>query len=517
MRPIVPFRRLAPAAIAAAALLGASAVTPAVAAPARTAGAAARPHGWPVVKLYAPQLSEKVAVFGGKNSFSFIDPSIYVETLGSALQFNVQRKTLTSPRTITQVIRYGGTVQRRTLGRWATNGWKGLRRFVKLTIKTAGGKVIASRTMTFCPDSYGPQRTNPLSAAKSPYPYSCTYNTPFLLSGVWGIARGWGVDPMTSGFFFSPFTAKLQAGHNYWATMTITPRWRAVLRIAPQDAKATVKIEAVTPQQCNPCVYRAPARHAAPASLARQFHETAASMQRVPQMTNPPQSVLPDLMPLPSANINVANIRQTPRTKANSQLTFGATVAVLGNGPLDVEGFSTHHSSVMPAYQYYFRGNQVVGRTRAGTMGFDNKPGHNHWHFEQFAQYRLLTKNKKLVVRSQKVGFCIAPTDGVDLLLPHATWQLNNLGFGGGACGSPGALWVQEHMPVGWGDTYYQYVAGQSFNITHLHNGAYYIEIIANPEHVLHETNTANDTSLREIILGGTFGHRTVRELPFRG
>ena len=41
----------------------------------------------------------------------------------------------------------------------------------------------------------------------------------------------------------------------------------------------------------------------------------------------------------------------------------------------------------------------------------------------RFAKYLLLDANKKLAVNSQKVGFCIAPTDGVDLVMPGAAWQ----------------------------------------------------------------------------------------------
>ena len=170
----------------------------------------------------------------------------------------------------------------------------------------------------------------------------------------------------------------------------------------------------------------------------------------------------------------------------------------------------------MKAYQYFFRNGQVVGRVRAGTMGFDTRGRRNHWHFEQFAQYRLLNATKSVALRSQKVGFCIAPTDAMDLLLPHAIWQPNYTGFGG-ECGSPSALWVQETLPLGWGDTYFQCVGGQSFNISHLPNGTYYIEVIANPEHVLHETNYRNDISLRKVMLGGTPGHRTVRVPAYHG
>ena len=34
---------------------------------------------------------------------------------------------------------------------------------------------------------------------------------------------------------------------------------------------------------------------------------------------------------------------------------------------------------------------------------------------------------------------------------------------------------------MGWGDTYYQYLPGQSFNITGVPNGTYYVRIVANP------------------------------------
>jgi hypothetical protein len=114
------------------------------------------------------------------------------------------------------------------------------------------------------------------------------------------------------------------------------------------------------------------------------------------------------------------------------------------------------------------------------------------------------------------VGFCIAPTDAINLLLPDALWQPTFTGLSG-ACGSTTALWVQEALPVGWGDTYFQSGAGQSFNITKLPNGTYYIQVIANPEGVLHETTTDNDVSLRKVILGGTRGHRTVRVPAYHG
>jgi hypothetical protein len=215
---------------------------------------------------------------------------------------------------------------------------------------------------------------------------------------------------------------------------------------------------------------------------------------------------------MPAWLINVSH----PRRQTHDFLDFAATVWVGGNGPLDVEGFRSHASPVMKAYQYFWSGGKVIGRVRAGTMGFDSKTGHSHWHFQQFAKYQLLTSAKSVAVRSHKVGFCIAPTDAVDLLAPHAVWQPLSVGLQG-ACGSPTALWVAEEMPVGWADTYIQSIAGQNFDITHVPNGTYYIEVIANPEKVLHETTTGNDVSLRKVILGGTPGHRTVKVPAWHG
>src|SRR5207253_6078291 len=82
---------------------------------------------------------------------------------------------------------------------------------------------------------------------------------------------------------------------------------------------------------------------------------------------------------------------------------------------------------------------------------------------------------------------------------------------------SPSALWVQEKLPLGWGDTYAQHGAGQAFTINNVPNGTYYNETIANPEHGLREPNTANDVTLRKIILGGTPGHRTAKVPAWHG
>ncbi len=468
------------------------AAAPSAAAPSAAAGPSAR--------LVVAQRSITVQKFG---RVVFIDPGVYVAALRAPLEFEVQRASYAQPLTLTEVVHLPGHVtQFRRLPSWLLNGWNGVRRFLRITIANTTGKIVASHVLAFCPNSFAPQRTGPNSPASSPFPQQCS-SDPFEKGMLLGIQRGWGVDPYGGFGGGSPYRLRLG---KYTVTVRLMRVWAGLLHVAPRDAVAHVKITVVKGSGC---------RFICPARTRQPRHGSLPRLPSVPALANPARSVLPDLVPLPSWGISLQGTGRKGQPKTY-RIQFGATVWVGGNSPLDVEGFRVHGSPVMRAYQYFWRNGHVIGRVRAGTMGFDNKNGHSHWHFQQFTQYRLLNAAKTLVLRSRKVGFCIAPTDPVDLVLRHATWQPPFTGFGG-ACGSPTALWVREMMPVGWGDTYFQFIAGQSFDVTHLPNGTYYIEIIANPGGVLHETTASNDISLRKVIIGGTPTHRTIRVPAFHG
>jgi hypothetical protein len=475
----------------------ASAVAAATLAGPALAGAQGAARG-PVVKLVVAQNSITLQSFRGQ---VFLDPGVYAASLGSALQLDVQRASYTKPITLTQVIfRPGGGTTTRSLPASLLDGFNGLRDFLRLSVADTAGKVVASTRLVFCLNA-GQQRAVPGSAPTNPYPPGCGFD-PFPKSLVMGLPRGWAADPASFSASFPPPTVRLAPG-TYKVTAAIAPQYVRLLHITAANATASVKLTVVKGRGCCAAAPRtAPAR-------ARGL----APLPRVRYLASPPAAALPDLVPLPSWQISAFHDRRSGR----DLLAFNATVWVGGNSPLDVEGFRSNGSPVMKAYQYFWRNGHVVGRARAGTMGFDSKKGHNHWHFEQFARYQLLNSAKNLAVRSHKVGFCIAPSDPVNLLTPHAVWQPPVIGFNEFTCGQPTALWVQEMMPVGWGDTYTQSVAGQAFDITSVPNGTYYIEVIANPQHVLYESNTHNDVSLRKVILGGTPGQRTVKVPAWHG
>jgi Lysyl oxidase len=517
-------RLAASTALLSAALLAIGTTTAAVAAPrvaapkpaAPAAGklAAAATPG-PEIRLIRVQRVVEVPRFGKQ---VYVYPDVYVAALTSAFRIDVSRASYSKPSTATQVIYTADGAAGRSLPSWLiADNWVGLRHFLRVTIRTARGRIVVHSDTAFCPGEGELAKATPDSANTDPYPASCDSGDPFPMGEIWALPRGWANDPGGLSYNLGYGTYKL--------TETISPQYVRMFGISKRYASTTVTIKVVKFSACcgpGGCCYfssrvapvpagfvrvgRTPAGRAPAAPAGRP----APSLPATATLTHVPQDALPDLIPLPSWGISVSNTKKT----STAFLDFGATVWIGGHSPLDVEGFRVPGTSKMLAYQYFYRnGTKLIGRMRVGTMGFS---GYNAWHFNQFAQYFLLNKHKKIVVRSRKVGFCIAPTDNVDMLLPHATWQPSYTGIAGN-CGDPEALWATEILPIGWGDTYIQTVPYQSFDITRIPDGTYYIEIVANPEHLLHETNPANDVSLREVIISGKAGHRTVRVPAFDG
>jgi hypothetical protein len=486
--PMTP-RTLLAAVGATVMLVAALAAPAATAAPVRSVVPSVVPG--PHLGLIAVQQVVTIPKIG--NQPVLVDPDTWVASYGSGFRLDVQRANYTAPVTVKQIITTPhGAEERRLPVSVVANDWNGLNGFLHFTLSNARGKVVISRQITFCPGENS-ERAIPASAASDPYPAECGSFDPFPLGEVWGLPQGWAADPFES---LSGGLGPLNlAIGKYRATVSIAPQYRTLFGVSAGSATATVGIDVVNESVADRTAGPAQSGTARPAGAALPTMRT---------MTHPPRAALPQLTALPAWGISTSS--QT----GHDLLDFGATVWVGGDAPLDVEGFHVAGSSLMAAYQYFWRDGKVIGQARVGTMGYYPQPGYENWHFQQFAQYQLLGANKKLVVRSHKLGFCIAPTDGIDMLIPGSTWLPPLVGLAG-QCGTPGALWVQEYLPVGWGDTYDQSKPGQAFDITSLPNGVYYIEIIANPQHKLYELSAVGNISLRKVILGGTKGHRTVR------
>ena len=175
----------------------------------------------------------------------FVDPGIWVASLGAPLRLDVGRASYTDPVTITQVISQPGLPpQTRPLPASVLDGWNGLKNFISLTIKNKAGRVVAATRLTLCPDTFDPERASPDSPPTSPYPQQCGAMDPFPIGTVWGIEQGWAVDAAQFGR-----TYRLALG-TYRVTESITPAYTRLFGIPPADATATVVMKVVKGSAC---------------------------------------------------------------------------------------------------------------------------------------------------------------------------------------------------------------------------------------------------------------------------
>ncbi|MEZ0578916.1 lysyl oxidase family protein [Nocardioides sp. MH1] len=321
------------------------------------------------------------------------------------------------------------------------------------------------------------ERARPDADIKNPYPTTCYYN-PYSLGGVQGVPDGWAASLFgyDSGFRVKP--------GDYDLTVSITKGYADALGMAADARSATTHLTVLDEGECRGC--RSGDERLRP---NRREPNPAKGIDSLAEL--PPGTPVPDLRALPAFGIQV--------NRKGTQLQFSANVWNAGNSPMVVDGFRRDGEDIMDAYQYFLDpdGNQVAYQ-QVGTMEWDPRPTHMHWHFTDFATYELLNADKTRAVRSGKEAFCLANTDAVDLTVDGAEWGAYEDDLGS-VCGGYETRSVREVLSAGWGDTYAQFRAGQSFPIKNLPDGTYYVRVLANPKDVLIESDTANNESLRKI------------------
>jgi hypothetical protein len=483
--------------IAAAAFTVAAAGT--LAAPGATAATPATPAGTPKLSLIAASSAVTLDRWQGESGV-YLNLGTYVAVDGGPLELQVTRKSYDDPVIASQIIRSGSKTQKKALPKDLVNDFSGLPGFLKISISDQSGKKVADTTQSFCPNNRA-GRIRPDAPGTSKYPRGCSDN-PFTLGGVWGVETGWAA--ATSPSFRSGEAVDLEPGV-YTANVSVAEKYRNLFGMPAQSQTIKVTVRQQDPGQ-DPGHGRAADRHAlknagtSPKPAAKRPTGTAGVPANVPK---------PDLRALPAYGIAITD-GEDGDVPGKDYLAFSATVWNGGPSPLVVDGFRGPGKEKMDAYQYFYdaKGKQV-GYTPTGTMEWDPRDGHQHWHFSDFASYRLLGADKKEIVRSGKEAFCLANTDAIDYTVKNANWHPYNTDLST-ACGEETSVSVREVLDVGNGDTYSQYRPGQSFDVTDLPNGTYYIQVMANPDNRLTEQSTANNVTYRKVVLGGTPGARTV-------
>lgn len=325
----------------------------------------------PTLRLIGPS-GEVTMLRYGRGEPVFVDLGVMVGALGARFELLARRTDYTQAQTLTQVLYgQGNDTDARSLDAALLDGWNGLRQFFEVSFVKSGAEVV-SMTQSFCPGGFQRERLNDSGPDVPTYPSGC-YSNPFTKGVVWGIDEGWAAG---SAGGVEPPLLDIPNGR-YTVTVTIAAPYTDVFSIAATDASVEfpVRIQTVRDFECGPrCLGSARKGGTAEEQTARQ----------VPVVDTPDPDTLPDLIALPSWGINVENRRE------RAMLTFGATVWNGGAADLVVEGFRRSGEAIMDGFQYFYDGDEAVGKASAGELEYDQRDGHDHWHFKQFAAYSLL-------------------------------------------------------------------------------------------------------------------------------
>jgi hypothetical protein len=419
-----------------------------------------------------------------------IMPGVYLAASGGAFEIDATRHA--GKVTLWQVQRTGGEVKRirRIHPTRAVHLTDGIPDFFTAVLHDAHGHRMGGGSSPFCGGASEPARVAASGPDAPTYPQLC--GTRLTRDLVIGVDRGWSL-PLDVAV---PLPGKAPDGR-YELTLRINPAYAKQLKIVHADAVATVRLDVTTATdggcEPGPC----------PAQRTRVVAGRPVAPDRTPLVNLAGAGGVPDLRALPAHDLS------TQHHGHRDYLDFGATIWNAGSGPLVLEGFRRGTSDTMSARQFIYRNGRAISSLPVGRLEFDKRKGHNHWHLEDVARYDLLDANGRRVVLSGKQSFCLAPTDPIDLTVRGADWLAEQAQLSS-SCGGEEAIWLREVLQAGWGDTYYQDVAGQSFDVTGLPNGRYQVRVAADPHHRLKETSYRNNVGLRSIELGGTPGHRTV-------
>lgn len=174
-------------------------------------------------------------------------------------------------------------------------------------------------------------------------------------------------------------------------------------------------------------------------------------------------------------------------------LRFSNTVWNAGEGLLELRG-QTVSLQKTKVYQRIY--DKTGGSSEQLVGEFVFHPTHNHWHFENFAEYEIWTKseydswiasgrkNGQAQKKGSKTTFCIMDT----VLVQSLPGSPSNSQFR--SCGQ-----ILQGLSVGWGDTYGYYLPEQWIDLgtSRLPDGQYVLRSVVDHKNTLIESSSNSD------------------------
>jgi hypothetical protein len=237
------------------------------------------------------------------------------------------------------------------------------------------------------------------------------------------------------------------------------------------------------------------------ASLASLGLGLSATSEPVAAATGgPPPELLPDVVIRPIVEIRIQ------KSRGVKLLRFASIIGNAGAGVVELKPDTPVRSAAndcdgdgdplndRKAFQRIFgdadgdgvftRGvDTVLERRFAGCSVFH--VAHDHWHFEEFARYRLVRPaSGRIVASSEKVSFCVRDSIRFDPTL----------------LGSPGVAHYGDctqdsvtGLSIGWADYYGSTLPGQELDIRGQPDGRYCLRTVGDPAGRLSESDDGNN------------------------
>jgi subtilisin-like proprotein convertase family protein len=249
----------------------------------------------------------------------------------------------------------------------------------------------------------------------------------------------------------------------------------------------------------------------------------------------PKCELLPDITVLEQST--AGNLWEHPfnAEKGHGILQFEVSTVNIGTGPLEIAGRGSwlcgndtvksssercpdgsYPRQIVKQNIYTLKNGVISMRQReAGKIAFDNRPGHNHFHADDYAHYHLLKKidgkdphDWQVIGEAEKASFCAWDMqfcssrlgncpDGKGSFYTEKT--LLNYGAGGyKSCDDP----EKQGISVGGIDWYGLNYDGQMIRIPpNTYDGLYYLMIEIDPYRRFEEANIENNTILIPVYL----------------
>ena len=194
----------------------------------------------------------------------------------------------------------------------------------------------------------------------------------------------------------------------------------------------------------------------------------------------------PNLVALPASELSVVIDSATSRPN----LRFSTMSWNNGTGPLELgAGAIDLNQLTRKVYQRVYLNDGTFNDYLAGDFVYH--PEHAHFHFEDYALYRLVPVNAPGASERQsaKTTFCVMDTNKMPNV-PGPAFAVY------ATCGAE-----IQGMSIGWADRYGAHLAGQSFDVTNSPDGDYDLIINIDPRLRILESNESDNSSCVRIRL----------------